>query len=320
MKRVLKTLAVFFSAIFLLASCSSSDDEPLGEFDDATGEFVVAMREKVTERQFKQTVDRHGWYEAELHAILENGKYDEKNILDDYVGVEPIKYLFDDDMVVTFYYMTNGFSCDAYQNYNSRYDESTGKVFVNETIAYIILSVSDNEIRAVKTASINDNGCSKTAYRYVILRKMTDGQLQKAKEECWIKYADLAREMTMADLCHKWVLINNSGRDINPNIVSAYERRSNDLHYIQFNPDGTIEGKNSTIPFKGTYEYTLGFDDKNIFPIETLRIIPDKDGGEWPWIFKDFPEVTSVDVLFASYMTLTVDKNRYYSFIRGIEE
>lgn len=69
LKRAFKTIGIFLSAIFLLASCSS-DDEPLGKFDETTGEFVVAMQEKVPESQFMQKVVGHGWYEAELHELM----------------------------------------------------------------------------------------------------------------------------------------------------------------------------------------------------------------------------------------------------------
>ena len=317
MKRAFKTIGILLSAIFLLAGCSS-DNETLGEFDETTGEFIVAMQEKVPESQFMQKVVGHGWYEAELHDILESGKYDKKNILDNYVGAEP-KYLFEDGTVMRYYYSMD-ISCDLYQICHLRYDESTGKVLINGNATYIILSLRDNEIKALKTLNIDDNGSNKTVYRYAILRKMTDEQLQKTQKDCWVRYEDIAREMTYADLCHKWVLINNDGVSVNPNIVSTYEQRSNDLHYIQFNPDGTVEGKSSTIRFKGTYEYTLGSLGEKSYVCPSLRIIPDKDGGEWPWIFKNFTEVNSGNVLYASYLYLFIDKSHTYGFIRGIEE
>ena len=78
----------------------------------------------------------------------------------------------------------------------------------------------------------------------------------------------------------------------------------------------------------GTLTMCAVFDE--LFKMDLTKLDVDACVKAWPSleeeqeralrIFKDFPEVTSVDVLFASYMTLTVDKNRYYSFIRGIEE
>ena len=319
MKRTIKTLAICLSAILLLAACSS--DDALGEYNE-NGEFVIKDKKQVSLAEFNRITNGYGWYEAETHEILDNGKYEKKGYWEGMDGGGPSQYEFKDGIATLFLYM-DAFPADTYSKYSLRYDENTGKVFFDNQEQFTVLSVSSNEIWIIKKGGQrgDGNGKMKQIYLYVRLQKMTDEELQSARNNFWVNSADLNREITREDLCHKWVLTYMNGNMINNNVQSSYNLRSNDFYYITFHPDGTLEGKCSTIHFKGTYVY----DPEQPIPyggagLEVpIQLIPDESEGEWPLKFIDLPKVKFASIWYTSYLTLSIDNNHYYHFIRGID-
>ena len=303
----------------MLTGCNG--DDVLGEYTD-DGEFVVSKRQQVSTQKFNQTLVGHGWYEAETHEILDNGKYEKRDYWEGLIGVAPDNYEFGEGTVTAYYYL-DAYPADAYRKLPMRYDETTGKVYfggANE--AFTILSVSSNEVQVIKRAGSRDDGHGgmKQGYHYVKLRKMSDEQLLSTRHECWVDWDELNRDRTPEDLCHKWVMINNSGSQVNSNHSTAYDLRSDDLHYIQFYPDGRVEGKSSTNHFKGTYRLTPEVIGGAQILEGSLEIIPDEDGGEWPWVFSNFKDVMKVTLWYSTGVTFYLDDAHYYIFIRGIEE
>ena len=51
-----------------------------------------------------------------------------------------------------------------------------------------------------------------------------------------------------------------------------------------------------------------------------IQLIPDETEGEWPLMFQDLPKMKFASFWYASYLSLSIDNQHYYQFIRGIEE
>ena len=320
MKRAFKTLGIFLSAFFLLTACSS--DDALGEFNE-NGEFVIKDKQQVSLAEFNSITNGYGWYEAETHEILDNGQYKKNDYWKGMAGGAPSKYEFKDGIATLFLYM-DAFPADTYSKYSLRYEENTGKVFFDNQEQFTVLSMSSNEIWVIKKGGQrgDGNGNMKQIYLYAKLQKMTDEELQSARNDFWLNTADLNRDITRKDICHKWVLTHVNGNMVNNNMKSSYDFRSNDFYYITFYPDGTLEGKSSTVHFKGTYVY----DPEQPIPyggggLEVpIQLIPDETEGEWPLMFQDLPKMKFASFWYASYLSLSIDNQHYYQFIRGIEE
>lgn len=318
-----KLLYFVIGIIPLLTACSS--DDALGEFDE-NGEFVVKDRKQVSLIEFNGITNGFGWYEAETHEILDNGKYEKNDYWEGMDGGGPSKYEFKDGIATTFLYL-DAYPADTYSKHSLRYDENTGKVFFDNLEKFTVLSANINEIWVIKKGGVRCDGDGKMSkmkqiYLYVKLQKMTDEELQSAINNYWLNTEDMNRDITRKDICHKWVLTHVNGNMINTKVQSSYDLRSNDFYYITFYPDGTLEGKSSTIHFKGTYVY----DPEQPIPYGgagyevPIQLIPDESEGEWPLMFQDLPKMKFASIWYTSYLSLSTDNQHFYQFIRGIEE
>ena len=99
------------------------------------------------------------------------------------VGGAPERYEFGEG-TVTCYISIDHLGAYCYYKRTLRYDETTGEVFFNEYKAFTVLSANEQEIRIVKSGGVRDDqkGGMVEVFLYVILRRMTDEQLQETRE------------------------------------------------------------------------------------------------------------------------------------------
>jgi hypothetical protein len=285
-------------AVTMLAGCNSEDDMTFSF--DSDGEIIV---NPISASEFNRSVLGCGWAEIERHDINADGTYNKKNHNnrdENEIGSgAPNRYEFSEGKVTTYW---SGSMETGFFEAPMHYDEKTNKLYFGDNDLYKVLSVNNQEIKLVSRG-----GDSEMRYGwYVILRRLTDEELQHTKEVCWINDKDRYREMTWDDLMHKWIL--------RCYIANGFQKevpfdRDNDRISIQFFPDGTVKLKNYNDLFEGTFEYN-GKD--------SIQLRPKEGTPEWGGLyFKAFPSIKKAVIRYAAGLTLSIDDINYYEFIRA---
>ena len=282
----------------MMTACSSDDDMTFSF--DSEGEIIV---KPISESEFNRCVLGSGWIETERHDINADGTYNKKNHYDrdEYVigGGAPLSYEFSEGKVTTYW---SGSLESGFSEGSMHYYEKTNDLYFGNYDRYKVLSVSNQEIRLAFR-----NGDSERRYGlYIVLRRLTDEELQHTKEVCWINEKDRHREMTWDDLMHKWILRCYIA---NGNQKEVPFDRDNDRISIQFFPDGTVKLKNYNDLFEGTFEYN-GKD--------SIQLKPKEGTPEWGGLyFKAFPSIKKAVIRYAAGLTLSIDDINYYEFLRA---
>ena len=298
MKKQSIFLTLMLLAVTMLTACSSDDDMTFSF--DSEGEIIV---KPISESEFNRCVLGSGWIETERHDINVDGTYNKKNHYDrdEYVigGSAPLSYEFSEGKVTIYWgaSLETGFSEGSMLYY-----EKTNDLYFGNIDRYKVLSVSNQEIRLAYRGSDSERRYG----LYIVLRRLTDEELQHTKEVCWINDKDRYREMTWDDLMHKWILRCYIA---NGNQKEVPFDRDNDRISIQFFPDGTVKLKNYNDLFEGTFEYN-GKD--------SIQLKPKEGTPEWGGLyFKAFPSIKKAVIHYAAGLTLSIDDINYYEFVRA---
>lgn len=298
----------------VMASCSSDDDK----------EVIVPQKESkpLSLAEFNKIALGYGWVEAETHEILDNGEVDTKDFYEGREGDKPKSYEFRNDTATTFVYLEKT-RVNAFYDRKLHYDETTGKVYFDDIERFKVLSADEQEIIVDKLYAVRENelGYHKDIYHRVRLTKMTANELQATKRSYWINGDDIERDLTTEDICHKWVLQKAYGYPWNPS-ENIYEQRSDNTHYIRFLPNGTIEGHSDNIDFRGTYKLSgeVYHVHNGIHHVIAISITPDENGGEWPEMFENLPDVEDLNLQYGAYYLSLGGGYVGYLFIRAIED
>ena len=183
-----KVIAMLMVAtIGLLTSCSKDDDTK----DPVICPVVLPDDNDIIERDptpvslalFNQYTIGYGWCEAETHEMNNDGTYQKQNYWEDMDGGGPERYEFSEG-VVTCYIYVDALPADGFYKRSLRYDETTGEVFFDENKVFTVLSANEQEIRVVKLGGLrgDNHGGMKQIFLYVVLRRMTDEQLQETRD------------------------------------------------------------------------------------------------------------------------------------------
>ena len=298
----------------VMVSCSSDDDK----------EVVVTKKESkpLSLAEFNKIALGYGWVEAETHEILDNGKVDTKDFYEGREGYKPKSYEFSHETATTFVYLENP-GVNAFYNRELHYDETTGKVYFGDIERFMVLSADEKEMIVDKLYAVRENelGYHKDIYHRVRLTKMTANELKATKRSYWINGDDIECDLTTEDICHKWVLQKVDGYPWKTT-EDTYEQRCDNTHYIRFLPDGTIEGHSDNIDFRGTYKLSgeVYHVHNGIHHVIAISITPDANGGEWPDMFENLPDVEQLDLQYGAYYLSLGGEYVGYFFIRSIED
>lgn len=183
-----KVIAMLLVAtVGLLTSCSKDDDTK----DPVICPVVLPDDNDIIERDptpvslalFNQYTIGYGWCEAETHEMNNDGTYQKQNYWEDMDGGGPERYEFSEG-VVTCYIYVDALPADGFYKRSLRYDETTGEVFFDENKVFTVLSANEQEIRVVKLGGLrgDNHGGMKQIFLYVVLRRMTDEQLQEIRD------------------------------------------------------------------------------------------------------------------------------------------
>ena len=175
------------ATVGLLTSCSKDDDTK----DPVICPVVLPDDNDIIERDptpvslalFNQYTIGYGWCEAETHEMNNDGTYQKQNYWEDMDGGGPERYEFSEG-VVTCYIYVDALPADGFYKRSLRYDETTGEVFFDENKVFTVLSANEQEIRVVKLGGLrgDNHGGMKQIFLYVVLRRMTDEQLQETRD------------------------------------------------------------------------------------------------------------------------------------------
>lgn len=295
-------------------SCSSDEDK----------EVVITKKETkpLSLAEFNKIALGYGWVEAETHEILDNGKVDTKDFYEGREDDKPKSYEFSHDTATTFAYLENP-GVNAFYNRELHYDETTGKVYFGDIERFMVLSADEKEMIVDKLYAVRENelGYHKDIYHRVRLTKMNANELKATKRSYWINGDDIERDLTTEDICHKWVLQKVDGYPWKTT-EDTYEQRCDNTHYIRFLPDGTIEGHSDNIDFRGTYKLSgeVYHVHNGINHVIAISITPDENGGEWPDMFENLPDVEQLDLQYGAYYLSLGGEYVGYFFIRSIED
>lgn len=183
-----KVIAMLLVAtVGLLTSCSKDDDTK----DPVICPVVLPDDNDIIERDptpvslalFNQYTIGYGWCEAETHEMNNDGTYQKQNYWEDMDGGGPERYEFSEG-VVTCYIYVDALPADGFYKRSLRYDETTGEVFFDENKVFTVLSANEQEICVVKLGGLrgDNHGGMKQIFLYVVLRRMTDEQLQETRD------------------------------------------------------------------------------------------------------------------------------------------
>lgn len=183
-----KVIAMLLVAtVGLLTSCSKDNDTK----DPVICPVVLPDDNDIIERDptpvslalFNQYTIGYGWCEAETHEMNNDGTYQKQNYWEDMDGGGPERYEFSEG-VVTCYIYVDALPADGFYKRSLRYDETTGEVFFDENKVFTVLSANEQEIRVVKLGGLrgDNHGGMKQIFLYVVLRRMTDEQLQETRD------------------------------------------------------------------------------------------------------------------------------------------
>ena len=183
-----KVIAMLLVAtVGLLTSCSKDDDTK----DPVICPVVLPDDNDIIERDptpvslalFNQYTIGYGWCEAETHEMNNDGTYQKQNYWENLDGGGPERYEFSEGVVTSYIYV-DALPAHGFYKRSLQYDETTGEVFFDENKVFTVLSANEQEIRVVKLGGLrgDNHGGMKQIILYVVLRRMTDEQLQETRD------------------------------------------------------------------------------------------------------------------------------------------
>ena len=159
-------------------------------------EAFVSKHQEASAADFEKYAIGFGWAEIETHRIEGTGNISEKNYWQEMIGGSASYYEFAKDKFTEFF-NADIYPTGVYVKGIMRFDQSTGQVDFDRGDSFYhhftVLSASEKEIVVVKNGGVTRNplGGMMTVYLYVILKRLTDEELQKVKTKYHTPIIDL---------------------------------------------------------------------------------------------------------------------------------
>ena len=156
----------------------------------------VSKHQEASAADFEKYAIGFGWAEIEAHRIEGTGNISEKNYWQEMIGGRPSFYEFTKDEFTEFF-DSDAYGADVYVKGIMRFYQSTGQVDFDRGNKlyhqFTVLSASEKEIVVVKNGGVTRNplGGMMTVYLYVILKRLTDEELQNVKTKYHTPIIDL---------------------------------------------------------------------------------------------------------------------------------
>ena len=156
----------------------------------------VSKHQEASAADFEKYAIGFGWAEIEAHRIEGTGNISEKNYWQEMIGGRPSFYEFTKDEFTEFF-DSDAYGADVYVKGIMRFDQNTGQVDFDRGNKlyhqFTVLSASEKEIVVVKNGGVTRNplGGMMTVYLYVILKRLTDEELQDVKTKYHTYIRDL---------------------------------------------------------------------------------------------------------------------------------
>ena len=156
----------------------------------------VSKHQEASAADFEKYAIGFGWAEIEAHRIEGTGNISEKNYWQEMIGGRPSFYEFTKDEFTEFF-DSDAYGADVYVKGIMRFYQSTGQVDFDRGNKlyhqFTVLSASEKEIVVVKNGGVTRNplGGMMTVYLYVILKRLTDEELQDVKTKYHTPIIDL---------------------------------------------------------------------------------------------------------------------------------
>ncbi len=160
-------------------------------------EAFVSKHQEASAADFEKYAIGFGWAEIEAHRIEGTGNISEKNYWLEMIGGSGASYYEFAKDEFTIFLKTYIYTTGGYVKGIMRFDQSTGQVDFDRGDSFYhhftILSASEKEIVVVKNAGVKDSplGGMMTVYLYVILKRLTDEELQNVKTKYHTPIIDL---------------------------------------------------------------------------------------------------------------------------------
>lgn len=276
------------------------------------GSLIIQDMHPVSAADFQQFVVGRGWELYKLYQIKFDGTIYEPMSMGGWPG---FIFEFGDGEVTT--YANNDAIPTLYHMKSSwRYDETINQLYFDE-LPYLnqrMLSVAQNKMVFIMSAGMTSagNGKMREAFFLLIYKPVSEKRLQTIRDSYWENASDLYREMTKEDICHKWILWYYYKSHLG-SWKTEYQMtdRSNDKYHIQFLPDGSYRGKDTTgKTISGTYVYN-GKDSLLLTPA---------DSTTFPTFFYSLKSVNVVSLERAASLHFDPHDTQSLTFVRGIEE
>ena len=289
---------------------TSKNDYPT-EFTYADdGSLIIQDMHPVSAADFQQYVVGRGWELYKLYQIKFDGTIYEPMSMGGWPG---FIFEFGDGEVTT--YANNDAIPTLYHMKSSwRYDETINQLYFDERPYLKMLSVIQKRMVFIMSAGMTSagNGKMREAFFLLIYKPVSEKRLQTIRDSYWENASDLYREMTKEDICHKWILWYYYKSHLG-SWKTEYQMtdRSNDKYHIQFLPDGSYRGKDTTgKTISGTYVYN-GKDSLLLTPA---------DSTTFPTFFYSLKSVNVVSLERAASLHFDPHDTQSLTFVRGIEE
>ena len=197
--------AVMTTGLFI--SCSNEDTPNVTQSADFKiefneyGDLILKNYRPISQSDFNKYVLGYGWKEYDTRQVMSDGSVAPNDYWYGRVDGGPESYEFSEGKVIDYIRLDVIPSGASYREQTMHYDESTGKVYFDDRNIFVILSVSDDEITAIKKGEIiNEDGDQEQIFLYVKMRKLSDNQLQDIKKVYWVDYNALFRAMIPQDI------------------------------------------------------------------------------------------------------------------------
>ena len=190
------TLAISDKEVFEFRSETYYRFMNLGIFDYPTDiEAFVSKHQEASAADFEKYAIGFGWIEIETHRIEGTGIISEKNFWEGMVGGSPSIYEFAKGEFTEFF-DSDAYGADVNVKGIMRFDQNTGQVVFGRSNnlyhQFTVLSANEKEIIVVKNGGVQYSPSGMmTVYLYVILKRLTDEELQDVKTKYHTYIRDL---------------------------------------------------------------------------------------------------------------------------------